>query len=181
VKTVVDFLPLALYLSVYLLADIFVATAVLIAAIAVHVGYTWATTGSVGKLLWVNLAVAAVLGGLALWWGDARYLVLRASAIYWIIAAALLLVHQFGRRNLVQLALQAHFDAPDAVWKRQLYAYVVFFGAMGVANIALGYTLSEPVWVAFDTVGALVLIGLFMIAQFVGMRRYRGPPPDPLQ
>jgi intracellular septation protein len=84
----------------------------------------------------------------------------------------LLLVHWIGGRNLVRLALQAHFDAPDAVWKRHLYAYAAFFAVLGAGNIVLAYTVSEAVWVAFDTIGALVLIGLFMAFQFTRMRRH---------
>jgi intracellular septation protein len=171
-KTVIDFLPLVLYLGAYVVADLYTATAVLIAAMALQVVYTRITSGKVGKLLWVNFAAAAILGGLALTWSDPRYLVARATAIYWIIGATLLLVHWIGGRNLVQLALQAYFEAPDAVWKRHLYAYAAFFAVLGAGNIVLGYTVSEAMWVAFDTIGALVLIGLFMTFQFMRMRRH---------
>lgn len=171
-KTLVDFLPLALYLAAYLAADIYVATGVLIGAMALQVLYSWARFGKVGKLLWANFAAAAILGGLALTWSDPRYLVARATAIYWLIGAALLLVYWFGGRNLVQVALQAHFEAPEAVWRRHLYAYAAFFAVLGAGNIVLAYTVSEAVWVAFDTIGALVLIGVFMVLQFMRMRRH---------
>lgn len=176
-KAVLDFLPLALYLGAYVVADIYVATGVLVAAMAVQVVYARITLGKVGKLLWVNFAAAAILGGLALTWSDPRYLVARATAIYWLIGGALLLVYWFSGRNLVQVALQAHFDAPDAVWRRHLYAYAAFFAVLGAGNIVLAYTVSEAMWVAFDTIGALVLIGVFMTVQFTRMRRHdRGRP-----
>ena len=78
-KAVIDFLPLALYLGAYIVADLYVATAVLIAAMALQVVYTRVRFGKVGKLLWVNFAAAAILGGLALSWSDPRYLVARAT------------------------------------------------------------------------------------------------------
>lgn len=176
-KALVDFLPLALYLAAYVAADIYVATGVLIAALAAQVVYTRMRYGKAGKVLWGNFAAAAILGGLAVTWSDTRYLVARATAIYWVIGATLLLVHWIGGRNLVQVALQGHFDAPDAVWQRHLYAYVVFFAVLGAGNIILAYTVSEAMWVAFDTIGALVLIGLFMAVQVNRMRRHdRGRP-----
>jgi len=171
-KAVIDLLPLALYLGAYIVADLYVATAALIAAIALQVVYTRIKFGKVGKLLWVNFAAAAILGGLALTWSDPRYLVARATAIYWIIGATLVLVYWISGRNLLRVALQAHFEAPDAVWKRHLYAYAAFFAVLGAGNIVLGYTVSEAMWVAFDTIGALVLIGLFMAVQFMRMRRH---------
>lgn len=178
-KALVDFLPLLLYLAAYVAADIFVATGVLIAAVALQVVYSWLTSGKVGKLLWANFAAAAIFGGLAITASDPRYLVARATAIYWIIAAALLLVYWLGGRNLVQLALEAHIEAPDAMWKRQLYTYAAFFAVLGAGNVLLAYTVSEAVWVAFDTIGALILIGAFMALQFVRMRRQgRAPQED---
>ncbi|MGE5526533.1 MAG: inner membrane-spanning protein YciB [Rhodospirillaceae bacterium] len=171
-KAALDFLPLALYLGAYVIADIYVATGVLIAAMAFLVLYSRIVYGKVGKLLWVNLAAAATLGGLTITWSDPRYLVARATAIYWLIGGALLFVYWFGGRNLLRDALQPRFDAPEAVWRRHLYAYVAFFAVLGAGNILLAYTVSEAMWVAFDTVGALVLIGGFMALQLMRIRRH---------
>lgn len=177
-KALFDFLPLLLYLGAYLLTDIFVATGVLIAAIAAQLAYTWLRYGKVSRLMWANFAAAAIFGGLALAWSDPSYLVVRATAIYWLIGGTLLAVYRYAGRNLIQLALQAHFDAPDAVWRRHLYAYVVFFALLGAGNLVLAHTVSEAVWVAFDTVGALVLIGAFMVVQFMRMRRHDRRPQE---
>ena len=170
-KAVLDLMPLALYLATYVVSNIYAATAVLITAMAVQVLYAWAKHGKVGKVLWANFAAAAVFGGLAVTASDPRYLVARATAIYWLIGSARVLVDWITGRNLVQLALQSHYDSPDAAWRRQLYTYALFFAVLGAGNILLAWTVSEALWVAFDTVGALVLIGGFMAVQFAKMRR----------
>lgn len=170
-KTLVELLPLALYLAAYALTDIYVATGVLLAALGVQLAWHWLASGTVSRLAWVNFAVALPLGVLGIAWQDPRFLIARATAIYWVIGGALLLVYGLTGRNLVQLALQGHVDAPEQVWRRALYAYAAFFGLLGIANIALGYTVSEAVWVAFDSVGVLVVIALFAILHFAHLRR----------
>jgi intracellular septation protein len=161
-----------LYLAAYVAADIFVATAVLIAAMLAQLAYAWLTTGRIGRMVWANFAAAAVFGGLTLAWSDPRYLVARATVIYWVIGAALVLAHRLAGRNLLQLALQPYVDAPEAVWRRELYACAAFFGVLGFGNIALAYSVSEALWVAFDTLGALVLIALFLALQVMRMRKH---------
>ncbi len=170
-KTAIDFMPLVLYLAAYIVADIYVATGVLVGAMALQILYWKVTLGIIGRLRWLNFALAAVFGGLTLAWNDPQYLVLRATALYGLVAAALVLVYGIAGRNLVQLALQSRIEAPDAAWKRSLYAYAGFFVALGVANFAIGHMASEAVWVAFDTIGVLVLIAGFMALHFFAMRR----------
>lgn len=172
-----DVLPLLLYFAAYLVADLYVATAVMMAALAVQLVYSWVKFRTVSRLAWINFAVAVSFGGLALAWQDPRYLIARATVIYWVIGAGLLLVYWLAGRNLVQLALQSHFDAPEVLWRRSLYTYAAFFGVLGIANIVLGYHVSEAVWVAFDSIGVLVVIGLFMVLHFTHLRRLARTPP----
>lgn len=179
-KIAMDFMPLVLYLAAYVAADIYVATGVLIGAMAVQVIYWKITRGSVGKLPWVNFALAGLFGGLTLAWSDPQYLILRATVLYLVVSAALLLVYWIAGRNLLQAALQSHIDAPDAAWKRALYTYAGFFAFLAGLNVAIGYGASEVVWVAFDSIGVLVIIAAFAVLHFFAMRRrYEAPAEAP--
>lgn len=170
----VELLPLILYCVTYVVADLYAATAMMLAALGFQLVYQWVRFRTVSRMTWVTFAIALPLGALAIASQDPRYLIARATLLYWVIGAALLVVYWLAGRNLVQLALAPHVDAPDRLWRRSLYAYAAFFGALGIGNIVLGYTVSETVWVAFDSIGVLVLIALFAILHFAHLRRAAG-------
>ena len=50
-------------------------------------------------------------------------------------------------------------------WRRLNLLWVVFFAAMGIANIYVAYNYSEQFWVNFKVFGLLALTFIFMIAQ----------------
>ena len=52
-------------------------------------------------------------------------------------------------------------------WRRLNLVWVVFFAAMGIANIYVAYNFSEKFWVNFKVFGLLALTFVFMLAQGV--------------
>ena len=52
-------------------------------------------------------------------------------------------------------------------WRRLNLVWVVFFAAMGIANIYVAYNYSEKFWVNFKVFGLLALTFVFMLAQGV--------------
>ena len=50
-------------------------------------------------------------------------------------------------------------------WRRLNLIWVVFFAAMGIANIYVAYNYSEQFWVNFKVFGLLALTFVFMLAQ----------------
>jgi intracellular septation protein len=172
VKGLLDFLPVITFAAVYLLFDLYYATAAMIGATVIQAGYSLLRHRRIEKMLLVNLAVVAVFGGMALVFRDAQFMVFRASVMYWIAAIGLLLWYWVGSTNAAERLMGGHFEAPPEVWRGWLYGYVAFLAAMGVLNLFVGYTFSEPVWVAFDTFGAFGIIVAFLFLHFVSMRRY---------
>ena len=63
-KLLVDFLPIVIFFIVYkMTGDLILATAVLIPATMLQMGYTWLTTKKVEKMQLVTLILVVVLGG----------------------------------------------------------------------------------------------------------------------
>jgi len=70
---------------------------------------------------------------------------------------------------------------PAPVWQRLNFAWVAFFGLMGLANIFVAYTFSTDTWVNFKLFGGIGLTLLFTLAQGIYLGRYmdtRGAPGD---
>ena len=63
-KFLTDFLPILLFFVAYQLYDIYVATAVAIAASALQVGYLWLFRKKIEKMHLVTLGLLVIFGGL---------------------------------------------------------------------------------------------------------------------
>jgi len=65
-KFLFDIFPVILFFVAFKLYDIYVATAVAIAATVVQIAWVWLRHRKVDKMLWVSFGVIAVFGGIGL-------------------------------------------------------------------------------------------------------------------
>ena len=59
--------------------------------------------------------------------------------------------------------LGEQLDLPGKVWHRLNFAWIAFFGVMGLLNIWVAYTFTTATWVNFKLFGGLGLMLLFML------------------
>jgi intracellular septation protein len=79
--------------------------------------------------------------------------------------------------------MESNIQLPDAVWLRLNTSWVVFFMAMGFANLYVVYNFDTDTWVNFKLFGLLGLTFAFVILQAIYLARHikteEGPPtPD---
>jgi intracellular septation protein len=84
----------------------------------------------------------------------------------------------FGR-NLLRLMLGEQLTLPDAVWRRLNFAWVAFFGFMGLLNLWVAYSFSTDAWVNFKLFGGVGLMLVFTVAQGLYLSKYLEDTPDP--
>mgnify|MGYP000317244229 CR=1 FL=1 len=111
-----------------------------------------------------------MFGGAALYFRNADFIFWKPTAFYWAVAIAFLLSLWIGEKPLVRRFLELGGELPtekiDAGdWRRLNLVWVVFFAAMGIANICVAYNFSEKFWVNFKVFGLLALTFVFMLAQ----------------
>jgi intracellular septation protein len=159
-------------------APILLATAVAIVASLVQVGVLLARGRKVDTMLWVSLAVIVVFGGATIWFHDETFIKWKPTILYWLFAAALLAGQLVWRRNLLQALLGAQVDVPAPVWTRLLWAWIAFFAAIGVVNIAVAYSVPTDTWVTFKLVGLFGLTMLFTLGVGVYLARHMKEAPD---
>ncbi len=171
-KPTVDYGPLAVFLLVYLKADLIVATGALIAATALALALSlWAAR----RVPWTPLVTAVVVGifgGLTLWSGDETFIKMKPTIVQALFAAALLGGLAFGRPLLKPL-LGAAWPMDETGWRRLSLRFALFFAAMAALNEAVWRTQSTDVWVTFKVFGLVGLTLVFSIAQVPLMTRHR--------
>src|ERR671937_1792355 len=88
-KFLYDLFPVALFFVAIQVWDIFVATAVAIAATIVQVGWRLARRQKVEPMLWASLAIILVFGGLTLYLRDKTFILWKPTVLYWLFGTVL--------------------------------------------------------------------------------------------
>jgi len=159
-------------------APILLATAVAIIASVLQVGWLLLRGKRVDPMLWVSLAVIVVFGGATIWFHDETFIKWKPSILYWLFGSALLLGHIVWKRNLLKSLLGTQLDVPGPVWGRLLWAWIAFFGVMGIVNLAVAYSVSTDTWVNFKLFGLFGLTLVFTLGIGVYLARHMKEVPD---
>ena len=175
-KFLFDFFPLVLFFIAFELYDVYVATAVAIAATFGQIGWLKLRRRKVDTMLWVSLAIIVVFGGLTLALHDETFIKWKPTVLYWI-SGAVLAVSELGfRRNLIRAMLGAQVQMPDFAWRRLNWSWVVFFALMGAANLWVAFTFPLATWVKVKVFGGMGMLLLFVLLQAVYLSRYIEDP-----
>lgn len=173
-KFLFDIFPLVVFFAGYAFVDIFFATGAAMAATALQVAWSWVKHRKVERLTWISFGAILVFGGLTLLLRDERFIKVKPTIVYWIVAVVLFVSHRFFGRNPIKLMMTTHFDAPEPVWSRWLVNWVIYFGALGIVNLLVAHGFSTDIWVKFKVFGTLALtLGFAFLQTFMLMRYAR--------
>lgn len=173
-KFLFDLFPLILFFAAFKFADIFVATAVAIAATFIQIGWTWFRQHKIETMLWVNLVIITFFGGLTLLFHDETFIKWKPTVLYWAFAIVLAGSVLILQKNLIKTLMSKQIQLPEKVWQQLNWSWVVFFVFMGAANLAIafGLGLSTNTWVKFKVFGGIGLMLVFVIIQGIFLSRY---------
>jgi len=173
-----DYFPLLLFFAAFKLWDLYVATAVAIAASLAQIAYFRWRRGKVQVIHWLSLAIIVAFGGATLILHDETFIKWKPTALYWLFAAILAVGRLGFRRNLIA-ALLKDLTLPDAVWARVTWVWVAFLAAMGAANLYVASHFPTSIWVNFKVWGAIVLFFVLAVATVASVARYLPESPSP--
>lgn len=171
-KLLFDLFPVVLFFLAYKLHDIFVATAVAIAATFVQIGWLWIRHRQIEKMMWINLAVIMVFGGATLVFQDEMFIKWKPTVFYWLIGSVLFISNWLFSKNLIKVALEKQMVLPAAVWSTLNLSWIVFFAIMGCVNLFVAFNYSLDTWVSFKLFGATGLMLVFIVAQIIFLGKY---------
>jgi len=175
-KLLTDFLPILLFFIAYKMFDIYVATAVAIAATFAHVTIAWIKTRKVAIMQLVTLAILVIFGGLTLYLHNEQFIKWKPTAINWLFGVAFLASQLFGEKTLVERLMSTQISLPDSVWRRLNLSWVAFFLIMGGANLYVMYNFDRDTWVNFKLFGMLGMTMVFLVIQSLFLSRYLTAP-----
>jgi len=186
-KFLFDIFPLLLFFTAFKLADIYVATAVAIAASAAQTGLYWWRHRRFETMHLVTLAVIAVFGGLTLALRDDTFIRWKPTIVYWIFSTLILGSQFLGGKTAMERLLSSQISLEGRAWRAYNLSWGLFFAVAGAINlyVAFYYGLDQPAevrqatWVNFKVFGLMGLTLAFAIVQAVVLARHiKGTPAD---
>ncbi len=167
-----DLFPVVLFFIVYKTYDIYMATAVLIAASLLQTVAFRLKRGHFEKAHLITLVLVCLFGGATLLLHDEMFIKWKPTVINWLFAAAFLGSQFIGKRNLIERMMGDHMTLPRRIWTQLNLAWSIFFIFLGFANLFVVYTFDTDTWVNFKLFGLLGLTFLFVIAQSFYVARH---------
>ncbi|NRA21047.1 MAG: septation protein A [Oceanospirillaceae bacterium] len=165
-KLLLDFLPIVIFVAVYkYTSDIIMATAALIPATILSVGYTWFKEKKIEKMQIVTLVLVITMGGATVIFQDKTFIQWKPSVINWLFAATFLGSHFIGEKTIIERIMGAQMVLEKKIWITLSIAWVAFFCFMGIINLYVAFNYSEATWVNFKLFGMLGLTVVFIIIQ----------------
>lgn len=164
-KLLFDLFPIILFFVAFKLFDIYVATAVAIAATFVQIAWSYVRHRKVENMLWLSLAIIVVFGGATLLLHDEVFIKWKPTVLYWLFAIVLVAAQLFFRKNLMRSIMQKQITLPEPVWSKVNLSWAGFFAFLGVANLYVAFTYSTDAWVNFKLFGTMGLMLVFVLLQ----------------
>jgi intracellular septation protein len=167
-RFLIDFLPLLLFFGAYKLHDIYVATAVMMAATTVQMALNYALDRKLQTMHKITLVLVLVFGALTLGLHDERFIKWKPSVLYTAIALALAVALWGFKKNFLKLLLGAQLELPESVWLRLNLAWIAYSLGMAALNAYVATMFSTEAWVSFKLWGYafplvfLVLQGIYI-------------------
>ena len=170
-KTLIDFLPFLLFFGAFKLYDIYVGTAVLMAATTVQMLLVYRMDGKLQMIQKITLALVLIFGSLTLLLHDERFIKWKPTVLYVAMALALTVALWVMRKNVLKLMLGAQLELPDNVWHRLNVAWIFYTLFMAAANAYVVLYYSTEDWVTFKLWGYAFPM-VFILGQGFYIARY---------
>ena len=159
-------------------APVLLATVIVIIATTAQVAYLLARRKKVDMMLWITFVLVVVLGGATIWFHNATFIKWKPSVLYWAMGLSFWISQAIFHKNLLQTLIGEQLALPGKVWQRLNFAWIAFFGLMGLLNLYVAYSFSTSTWASFKAFGATGLMLVFMLAQGIYLSRHLKPEAE---
>ena len=180
-QSLLELAPLAAFLLAYYTGGLYVATAVLMGAMALLLGVDLLRRRRIPPMHALSTVLVFLFGSATLLLHDQRFIQWKPTVFFWLASVAFLGSFWIGKRTLVQRLMSAALggeDAriPESIWRRLNALWVVFYAALGGLNLLVAFNASERVWVNFKVFGLTLVTLVFVAVQVAWLARRSQAP-----
>ncbi len=174
---VIDYGPLLVFFAAYKLAGgglggALTATMVFMAAIVVSVIAGLVLLKRVSPMVWLSAILVLGFGGVTLYLHDTRFIQMKPTVIYVLLATILLGGLAMGKPLLRWLFGPIFPGLSDSGWLKLSRNWAIFFLALAAANEVMRATLDFDTWLTFKVWGVTIASFLFAAANMPMLLRH---------
>jgi intracellular septation protein len=159
-----DLGPLVVFFGVLMKTNVYIATGVFMAVMAVSITVGYIYERRVSPMAAMSFVIVLIFGGLTLYLHNDLFIKIKPTITYLVFATVLgggLVL----RRNFIKYLFDNAFHLDEEGWRRLTWRWVFFFLAMAAANEIVWRNFSLQVWAGYKAFGAIPLTFLFALAQ----------------
>jgi intracellular septation protein len=183
-----DFGPLLAFFLAYKFLGIFAGTAIFMLAIAAAVLISRIKLGRVSPMLWLSAILVVGFGGLTIYFHDPKFIQLKPTIIYTLLAALLFGGLLTGRPLLKFVLEHGYKDLDEAGWMKLSRNWAWFFVAMAVTNEIIRANFGFDQWLVVKVWGVTIATLIFALANIpmlmkhgMALEKVEQQPPVPPQ
>lgn len=174
-KFLFDYFPIIVFFVAYKFWNIFVATALTMAASIIQVGIYWIMHRRFEKFHIITMIFILILGTFTLALHNEIFIKWKPSIVYWIFSLVLIGSQYIGTKSLIHRMLDEKISLPLKIWKRVNLSWAIFFFLLGFLNVYVIYHYDTNTWVNFKLFGTLILMVVFIFAQAIYISKHMQP------
>ncbi len=171
-KLLFDFFPIIVFFICYKFFDIYVATAVAMAASLIQVILYRIKNQAYEKMHLISLGLILVLGGATLIFHNPWFIKWKPTGLYWLAGIIFFSSSFIGKKTIIQKMMDGNISLPPKIWTRLNSAWALFFIVMGTANLYVAYNYDTNAWVNFKLFGGAGITLLFILLQAIYLARH---------
>ena len=181
-QALTELAPLVAFFAAYMLGGLYVATAVLMAAMLALVAWDWLRLKRVPPMHWISAVLVWIFGGATLILHNPLFIQWKPTVFFWLVSLAFLGSAWIGERTLAERLLGAtlaeafgeRLRVSAALWRRLNLLWVAFYALLGALNVVVLEYLSERAWAALKLVDVVLML-IFVAAQVMWLAARASP------
>jgi len=171
-QALTEFAPLVAFFVAYMLGGLYVATAVLMAAMLALLALDWLRLKRIPPMHSVSAVLVLIFGSATLVLHNPLFIQWKPTVFFWLVSLAFLGSAWIGERTLAERLLGAtlaeafgeRLRMSGALWRRLNLLWVVFYALLGALNVVVLEYLSERAWAVLKLVDVVLML-IFVAAQ----------------
>ena len=169
---VFEYIPLILFFVVSKFADIYWATASLIATSALQILYYVIKKEKVPTRNWIFFGLIVVFGGLTIFLQNDLFLKWKVTIINGIFSIALIVSYYGFKKNIIKQFLSESLTLPDPIWVKLNLSWAALFALLGALNLYVAFNYDLDTWVNFKVFGLTGITLVFAIGSIFSLYKY---------
>ena len=169
-KQLIDLLPILVFVVIYVLGDIYAATAGLMATAILQIIIFKFNGWEISRQLWIVFAVALISGSLTLIFQNKLFIQWKPTIVYWLMGIGLIGSRLVGDGTAIQRSFGKVLELTDHAWRTLTFGWSVVIIIAGFVNLYVAYNFQESAWVTYKLISSLILPVILTVGSFIYLR-----------